>query len=297
MRISKKKAFTLVEMLVVIVIIAVLAAILLPALVAARESARSTSCKNNLRQFFISLTTHADRDPAERYSSGAFDGKRDGTIDTIGWVADMVNSGAGEPNKLLCPTNPAKLSEKINDYLGTITYNVNEANPDPSVLTLGAANIVASSTNVPQAIVDHFLKKGYNTNYASSWFMVRTGLRYQATDTGNDILIEYGTNKFVKGIRDTKGPLTRRFVDAGFHSGSIIPLLFDSNTGDQKEAFLVADLPGYGVAGDRMVESFSDGPARIDGSNVWQPIGKNSLVTIHDSASGVSIYLTEQPTV
>ncbi|MBM4004502.1 MAG: hypothetical protein FJ295_14675 [Planctomycetes bacterium] len=73
------------------------------------------------------MTTHADRDPAERFSSGAYDGKRDGLVDTIGWVADMVNSGAGEPGKLLCSTNPAKLSEKINDYLGTITYNASRS--------------------------------------------------------------------------------------------------------------------------------------------------------------------------
>ncbi|MGV3722435.1 MAG: DUF1559 domain-containing protein, partial [Actinomycetota bacterium] len=43
--------FTLIELLVVIAIIAILAAILFPVFARARESARSTSCKNNLKQW------------------------------------------------------------------------------------------------------------------------------------------------------------------------------------------------------------------------------------------------------
>ncbi len=50
---EKKKAFSLVELLVVISVIALLMAILMPALVAARSQAYAAVCKSNLRQLLI----------------------------------------------------------------------------------------------------------------------------------------------------------------------------------------------------------------------------------------------------
>jgi len=62
-----KKAFTLVELLVVIAIMAVLLAILIPALAQAREQARNTLCKSNLHgygtAFAIYLDDHDQRFP------------------------------------------------------------------------------------------------------------------------------------------------------------------------------------------------------------------------------------------
>ncbi|MBL8827699.1 MAG: DUF1559 domain-containing protein [Planctomycetaceae bacterium] len=263
--------FTLVEVLVVITIIAILIALLVPAVGAAREHARGTQCKSSLRQYYVGTQTFADRDPAGRLTSGAYDGKRDGCIDTYGWVADLVNGGVCKPQELLCPSNPARAAEKINDYMGTTSIAPSEGGTTAKLNAGVCAQITSTWTGTQ--VADNFLARGYGTNHATSWHLVRTGPKTQNSSNVLKIL-----NNTLKGLQGSIGPLRRTTLDTSPVSSSIVAFHFDANIGDVKEAVLAQDVTGsdgttYGVAGSRLVESFSDGPVMVTGFASWSKSG------------------------
>jgi prepilin-type N-terminal cleavage/methylation domain-containing protein/prepilin-type processing-associated H-X9-DG protein len=260
----KKRGFTLIELLVVIAIIGILAAILLPAVNAVRAQARSTVCKNNLRQIGIALLAHSNTSPGNWMCTGAFDSKRDGSVELFSWVADCIAQGTN-PGELLCPANECISNEKLNDLLGGNTSDASKTPPDR--LGIGSSAILATMAPYDPDRVEYvktnLLETGHNTNYACSWFMVRSspGLVSGVTPGG------------LKDFLNTNGPLTQRQVEGAVVPSSAIPLLGDGDKGDTDEAFLGQGAPATweGIdsrfkRGIPLAEAFCDGPSYYDNS-------------------------------
>lgn len=263
------------EMLVVIVIIAILAALLLPALSMARESARKSACSGNLRQIGLGLQQYADS--TGYLCSGAFDWKRDGAVTEVGWVADLVNRGVVVGN-MLCPSNPSQLSEKYNDLIGLNPTGLDsfivrdgskpKTQPDGTLVVNPCRKIMGTYTGgsaLPagdpariEIIQKEILDPGYNSNYCASWYLVRSQV---SLDSSGNLKGPTGAPISAKERTSTAGPLRRSVIDASTAPSDQIPLMADAAAGDIKEAVLSTNIGSY-QAGDRLVESFSDGPIR-----------------------------------
>lgn len=259
--------FTLIELLVTISIIGILASLLMPAINSAREAARSTQCKNNLREFGISAASRATQ-PDGKLCTGNFDWKRDGVPTEVGWVADAVKQ-AILPHTMRCPSNSAVASVGMNqmlsleateiettacvDMLGdearTNEFGEEERNIARTIKegVGGAGYMAAGSEDRQQAIIKQVIENGYNTNYAATWYFARS--ECVLDDAGNLKKKNADCDDDIRGTNVTRGPLTVKALDSGRAPANTVPLITDASPTDS----LSQGLPGYFKEGDLYV--------------------------------------------
>jgi prepilin-type N-terminal cleavage/methylation domain-containing protein/prepilin-type processing-associated H-X9-DG protein len=126
----RRRAFTLVELLVVVAIVAVLIALLLPVLNRAREAARCVACASNLRQLATGFIAYQSANrgyyPAQATSNIAF--RPD---DWIFWQTgrDLKDSAVApyvghNPEVFRCPGDDLDVRQRVG-------YGLDGATPDP----------------------------------------------------------------------------------------------------------------------------------------------------------------------
>jgi prepilin-type N-terminal cleavage/methylation domain-containing protein len=267
---STRRAFTMVELLVVIFIIALLAALLLTVLGRARERARGATCQNNLRQIGIGLMLYSQKSPATAYTSGMFDYEREGCIDCYGWVADQINTAQLTPESLICPSSPLKVNQKILEVYGIQTNdNLNRLSGSltaryfegmcgatsfngitgPGTIANGFARTAKVTPQRLDFVSRYFLANGFNTNYVTSWFLSHTAPRVEYDEAAGQLRTSgQAAQQGLKGRRETLGPLNDSFVGRSDIVSSRIPLLGDAAPGDIDEAITPVEF-GFGPGG------------------------------------------------
>lgn len=287
----KRDGFTLVEMLVVISIIGILAALLLPAISKAREAARGVECQNNLKNFGVALTDHTISTSDGAFCSGAFDLERDGIPTEIGWVSDVARRGM-LPSEMRCPSSGVLTSKAIEQML---TFPVADFSSPTLADLLGSKPFFDDTgravKNICRTIVDDklaplsqeridlvntkMLEEGFNTNFAATWFLVRSELRINSD--GNPLPSNATiSDKDTKSQNVTKGPLTTRLLDSGKAPSSTVPLLCDAaaagilsaSVGDLiNGTFYGTPIVGGPISHRKRIDTNADGTVDTDNPN------------------------------
>ena len=128
---TRRRAFTLVELLAVIGIIAIVIGLLLPSLARAREQAKQVACASNMRQIGVAMLIYANDNRGQLFPSDA-GGPNDFPPDDLQWFVFVLkpkvpapapsNSASWIPKLLICPAD----FDAANNHSYMLNDHINE---------------------------------------------------------------------------------------------------------------------------------------------------------------------------
>ena len=183
---SIRRAFSLVELLVVTAIIGVLVSLLLPAVQYARESARRTNCASNMRQVGLAMNqfidTHGGRFP-ETYH----------TIADKSWIYTLAPFMESVDSIRICPSDEKgqeRFELKLTSYVMN-AYLTSEPPPQDKPITLYrklqatsktiVAFELANKSGIPSLNDDHVHSHAWFTTSAIAGKTVMTNIEKDIT--------------------------------------------------------------------------------------------------------------------
>jgi prepilin-type N-terminal cleavage/methylation domain-containing protein len=176
-----KRAFTLIELLIVIAIISILSAILFPVFGKARSSARRTACLSNVKQIGTAIGMY----------TSDYDGAFPNTGDPYLWVgkrfrwpimpylgvakvsasessADRFKSANGASNLLLCPDDVAANSFDYTSYAYSVAYYES----DESLAAISSIQNLIQAFSKPGSLAQTVSRTDADVVYPSQKVMV-----------------------------------------------------------------------------------------------------------------------------
>ncbi len=166
LRFSARRAFTLVELLVVIAVIAILAAILFPVFARARENARRSSCQSNLKQIGLGALQYTqDYDETlfrSFYGSATADSNATGNYKWMDAIFPYVKS----EQVFVCPSDPT-MSYKFRGGRNYGSYGLNGAygkGPDTTTPPRSSASYLVTLSQLQTPATTVWMTDNNNTD-------------------------------------------------------------------------------------------------------------------------------------